>query len=71
MTRPRGLAAHARILAPIAVVGLIAAHLLAFGFVTRHFALPLAAFVAVLALALITHLGVFASLAAWLRGRRG
>jgi len=67
VTRPRGLA----ILAPIAVVGLIAAHLLVFGFVTWRFALTAAAAITVLALALSLHLGLFVPLAAWVRRHRG
>ena len=69
MTPPRGVAAHARILAPIAAVGLIGAHLLVFGFVTWRFALTVAAVGALIAIALSLHLGLLASLTAWFRRR--
>ena len=52
------------------VTVLLAAHLLLLGLAAKFLALPAAAVVGVIAVALIKHLGLFAPLGAWLR-RRG
>jgi uncharacterized membrane protein YphA (DoxX/SURF4 family) len=70
MMRPRALLGHARILAPIVVVAVVAAHLLVLGFATRHFALPGAVLLAVLGLWLLAHLRLLVPIWSWLRRRR-
>jgi hypothetical protein len=50
-----------------AVVTLLAAHLLVFGFAVRGLALPAGLAGALAALAIAKHLGLLAPLAAWLR----
>ena len=57
------------VLAGVAVVALLAAHLLVFGFAVRHLALPIGVAGALAALAIAKHLGLLAPLAAWLQRR--
>jgi hypothetical protein len=57
------------VLAGAAVVALLAAHLLMFGFAVRHLALPAAAVAGLAALTIGKHLGLLAPLAARLRRR--
>jgi hypothetical protein len=57
------------ILAGLEVVLLLAAHVLVFGLAVRHLALPIAAVAALAVVALAKHMGLLASLVAWLRRR--
>jgi hypothetical protein len=61
---------RALILAGFAIAALVAAHIVVFGLVVRHLALPVAAAAGLVALVIAKHLGLLAPLAGWLRRRR-
>jgi len=57
------------VLAGVAVIVLLTAHLLALGFAVTHLALPIAAAGGLAVLAVAKHLDLLAPLVAWLRRR--